>query len=134
MERFGPISIKYVLKCFAMTSVSVTILLFAMICCGKKFLKFFVSPMESLITSQVRFRLFLYFIIKFEQYNIFDRDVTDSKKFLKFLYSDSLPLFRFFKNFLLRRYFFLEDFLIPVVIQQLFKSFFEIFIFFPGKK
>ena len=112
-----------------MTSVSVTILLFAMICCGKKFLKFFVSPMESLITSQVRFRLFLYFIIKFEQYNIFDRDVTDSKKFYH-----SLPLFRFFKNFLLRRCFFLEDFLIPVVIQQLFKSFFEIFIFFPGKK
>ena len=82
-----------------MTSVSVTILLFAMIYCGKKFLKFFVSPMESFITSQVRFRLLLYFIIKFEQYNIFDRDVTDSKKFYNFCTQIHYHSFNFLKIF-----------------------------------
>ena len=66
LERFGPYSVKYALKCFAMTSVSVTILLFVMIFCGKNFLMLFALNMESLITSQVRFRLFLDFIIKFE--------------------------------------------------------------------
>ena len=66
LERFGPISIKYVLKCFAMRSVSVTILLFVMIFCGKNFLMLFAFPMESMITSQVRFRVFLHFNIKFE--------------------------------------------------------------------
>ena len=30
LERLGPVSVKYVLKCFGMTSVSVTIMLFVM--------------------------------------------------------------------------------------------------------
>ena len=84
LERFGPISVKYVLKCFAMTSLSLTILLFVMIFYGKNFLMFFAFPMEPLITYRHRFRL--------------------------------------------------EDFFIPVVIQGLFKSFFEITVFFSGKK
>ena len=61
LEIFGPMPVKCVLKCFAMTSMPVTILLFVLIFCGNNFLMLFIFPMESLITSQVRLKIILIF-------------------------------------------------------------------------
>ena len=128
LARFGPISVKNLLKFSAICASSVIAILSTITFLGKFWLLHLPLPIRFLIISQVFLMLFLKVSINLEKCFL-----IASKNFLYFLYSVSLSSFLFLRNLLYRRCLYLEEFLMPLVIQVLFRSLAFILIFFVEK-
>ena len=82
LARFGPISVKNLLKFSAMESIFVILLLSTTTFVGNLCQLHFSFPIASVIICPVFLMLLLYFSINFEECSLSERLLMDSKDFL----------------------------------------------------